>query len=41
LLPGEAFQAGAARAIAKTFDTAEWVTPAEAERGVKISFSRK
>lgn len=41
LLPGEAFQAGAARAIAQTFNTADWVTPAEAERGVRISFSRK
>ena len=41
LMPGEAFQAGAAKATAQTLNTAEWVTPASAAGGVKISFSRK
>jgi hypothetical protein len=41
LVPGEAFQAGAARATASTFQTAEWVTPATAASAVKISFARK
>ena len=39
--PGEVFQAGAARAIASTFQTPEWVTPASAAGAVKISFARK
>jgi hypothetical protein len=41
LVPGEAFQAGAARASAQTFDTPEWATPSSAAGNVKISFSRK
>ena len=43
LLPGEAFQAGAAKAIVATFnnETPEWVTPASVTSGVRISFSRK
>ena len=41
LTPGEAFQAGAARATAVTFQTPEWVTPANVASGVKISIARK
>ena len=41
LSPGEAFQAGAARATAATFQTGEWVTPASVASAVKISFARK
>jgi len=37
LLPGEAFQPGAAQATAQTFNTAEWVTPASVAAGVKIA----
>ncbi|MDF2774480.1 MAG: polymorphic outer membrane protein [Geminicoccaceae bacterium] len=40
LMPGEAFQAGAAKAMASTFQTPEWVLPASVARSVKIS-SRK
>ena len=41
LLPGEAWQAGAARATAVTFQTPQWMTPANVASGVKISFPRK
>ena len=41
LTPGEAFQAGAARATAVTFQTPEWVTPASVASGVKLSLTRK
>jgi hypothetical protein len=41
LAAGEAFQPGAARATAATFQTPEWVTPATTAGAVKISFSRK
>ncbi len=41
LTPGEAFQPGAARATAVTFQTPEWVTPASAASAVKISVTRK
>ena len=41
LLPGEAWQAGAARATAATFQTPEWMTPASVASGVKISFTRR
>ena len=43
LVPGEAFQAGAAKAIVQTFnnETPDWVTPASVTSGVRISFSRK
>jgi hypothetical protein len=43
LLPGEAFQAGAAKAIVQTSnpDTPEWVTPASVSSGVRISVGRK
>jgi len=41
LMPGEAFQAGPARATAGTFQTPEWVTPASAASAVKISIPRK
>ena len=41
LTPGEAFQAGAARATAVTFQTPEWVTPASVASGVKISVTRR
>ena len=41
LLPTEAFQAGAARATAVTFQTPEWVTPASVASAVKISVTRK
>ena len=41
LMPGEAFQPGAARATAATFQTPEWVTPASAASAVKISVTRK
>ena len=41
LMPGEAFQAGAARASATTFQTPEWVMPASATSAVKISVARK
>jgi len=37
LAPGEAWQTGAARATANTFNTPEWVTPAGVASGVKIS----
>jgi len=39
--PGEAFRSGAARAIAYTFQTPEWVVPARVASAVKISTSRK
>ena len=38
---GEAWQSGAARATAQTFQTPEWVAPANAAGSVKISFTRK
>ena len=41
LLPGEAFQTGAARATAQPFHTPEWLTPANAASGVRISVPRK
>ena len=43
LVPGESFQAGAAKAIVGTFnnETPEWVTPASVTSGVRISLSRK
>ena len=41
LVPGEAFQTGAARATAATFQTPEWVTPASAAGAVKITVARK
>jgi hypothetical protein len=41
LTPGEAFQAGAARATATTFQTPEWVAPANVASAVKISSTRK
>ncbi|HEX6047791.1 MAG TPA: right-handed parallel beta-helix repeat-containing protein [Gemmatimonadaceae bacterium] len=41
LVPGEAFKTGAARAIANTFNTPAWVTPAGVESAVKITVSRK
>jgi len=41
LMPGEAFQTGAARATATTFQTPEWVTPANVATAVKISVARK
>ena len=41
LLPTEAFQAGAARATAVTFQTPEWVTPASVASAVKISVAKK
>ena len=41
LTPGETFQAGAARATAVTFQTAEWVMPASVASGVKISVARR
>jgi len=41
LVPGETFQAGAARATAATFQTPDWVTPASTAGAVKISFARK
>jgi len=41
LAPGEAFKAGAARAIANTFSTPEWVTPASAAGAVKITISKR
>jgi hypothetical protein len=41
LSDGEAFQAGAAKATAQTFQTPEWVAPAGVASAVKISVSRK
>ena len=41
LANGEAFQAGAARATAQTFNMPEWITPAGVASGVKISLPRK
>ena len=41
LTPGEAFQPGAARATAGTFQTPEWVAPASAASTVKIAVTRK
>ena len=41
LLPGEAFQAGAARATAQTVEMPEWVKPASAASAVKIAITRK
>jgi len=41
LAAGEAFQSGAARATAVTFQTAEWVTTASVGSAVKISVTRK
>ena len=41
LMPGEAFQAGAARASAATFQTPAWVAPANVASVVKISIPRK
>ena len=40
LLPGEAFQVGAAKAVASTFQTPEWVSPVSVASPVKIT-SRK
>jgi len=41
LTNGEAYQAGAARATAGTFQTPEWVTPANVASAVKISVARR
>ena len=41
LTPGEAFQGGAASATAATFQTPDWVTPANTASAVKITFGRK
>jgi len=41
LTSGEAFQSGAARATAVTFQTPEWVTPASVASAVKITVTRK
>jgi len=41
LAAGEAFQAGAASATVATFQTPDWMTPANVARAVKISFARK
>ena len=41
LTAGQAFQAGAARATANTYNTPEWVTPAGVASAVKISIIRK
>ena len=41
LMPGEAFQNGAARAIANTFNTPAWVTPAGVTSAVKVSVARR
>ena len=38
---GEAFQAGAAKATAQTFQTPEWVAPANAASVVRVSITRK
>ncbi len=41
LTSGEAFQGGAARATAATFQTPDWVAPASVASAVKITFGRK
>ena len=41
LMPGEAFQPGAARATAATFQAPAWVAPANVASAVKISVTRK
>jgi hypothetical protein len=41
LTDGEAFQPGAARATAQTFQTPEWVTPASAASAVRLAVVRK
>jgi hypothetical protein len=41
LSPGDVFKAGAAQAIAYTFNTADWVTPASAAGAVKISIVKR
>ena len=41
LTPGEAFKGGAARVIANTFSTPEWVTPASAAGATKLSISKR
>ena len=41
LAAGEAFQQGAARATAATFQTPEWVAPASVASAVKISVAKK
>ena len=41
LTPGEAFKGGTARAIANTFSTPEWVTPASAAGATKLSISKR
>jgi len=41
LAAGEAFQSGAARATAVTFQTADWVAPASVAGAVKISVAKK
>jgi hypothetical protein len=41
LAAGEAFQSGAARATAVTFETADWVAPASVAGAVKISVAKK
>ena len=41
LAAGEAFQAGAARATAVTFQAGEWVTPASVASPIKMSIARK
>ena len=41
LAAGEAFQNGAARATAATFQTSEWVAPASVAGAVKISIARR
>ena len=41
LVPGETFQAGAARASAATFQTPAWIAPSSAASAVKISITHK
>ena len=41
LLPGEAWQTGAARATANTFNTPEWVAPASVSSAVRLAVVRK
>ena len=41
LAPGQVFKGGAARAIAYTFNTADWVTPASAAGAVKLSIVKR
>jgi len=41
LSPGEVFNGGAARAVAYTFNTADWVTPASGAGAVKLSIAKR